>query len=70
MKNKRRKLVEAISSKEISDEIIATRAYEKWEKRGRPVGDAEQDWFAARTDLERELREEREASRNDFKEPK
>jgi hypothetical protein len=38
----------------ISDEMIAVRAYEIWERRGRPHGDNERDWFAAREELEQE----------------
>lgn len=35
-------------------ELIAARAYEIWERRGRRAGDAEIDWFAARKELELE----------------
>ena len=39
----------------IPDELIAARAYEKWQRRGCPVGqDGERDWFAARSELEQE----------------
>jgi Protein of unknown function (DUF2934) len=39
----------------LPDELIAVRAYEKWGQRGCPQGDPEQDWFAARAELEKEL---------------
>ncbi|HEV3118785.1 MAG TPA: DUF2934 domain-containing protein [Gemmataceae bacterium] len=35
-------------------EKIATRAYEKWCKRGRPVGTEKQDWFEAEMELRQE----------------
>ena len=30
---------------------IELRAYELWEKRGRPLGEPETDWFAAEKDI-------------------
>lgn len=40
---------------DLPETLIAARAYEKWVRRGRPMGqDAAQDWFAARADLEQE----------------
>jgi hypothetical protein len=40
---------------QIPDELIAARAYEIWERRGCPMGhDSEQDWHAAKAELERE----------------
>jgi len=39
----------------IPDELIAARAYELWQRRGCPMGHAgEQDWHAARSELEQE----------------
>jgi Protein of unknown function (DUF2934) len=41
--------------KDLPEELIAARAYEKWERRGRPMGHAsEEDWFAAKEELEQE----------------
>jgi hypothetical protein len=42
------------TSKAITDDMIASRAYEKWEQRGCPEGEPEVDWFAARAELEQE----------------
>lgn len=39
---------------EITEELVACRAYEKWQERGCPLWDDGQDWFAARAELERE----------------
>lgn len=39
---------------EITDELIACRAYEKWQQRGCPLWDDGQDWLAARAELEQE----------------
>jgi hypothetical protein len=44
---------------EIPEERIAALAYEKWKQRGCPIGDDEQDWFAARAELEHEVLSER-----------
>ena len=42
-------------SSDLPDELIAMRAYEKWQRRGCPMGqDAAQDWYAARSELEQE----------------
>ena len=39
----------------IPDDLIAARAYEIWQRRGCPMGhESEQDWHAARAELERE----------------
>jgi hypothetical protein len=39
----------------IPEELIAARAYEIWERRGCPMGhETEQDWHAARVELEQE----------------
>ena len=43
------------SSDVIADETIAARAYVKWQQRGCPLWDQDQDWFAARLELEQEL---------------
>lgn len=40
---------------DLSDELIAQRAYAIWQRRGCPVGqDGQSDWFAARAELEQE----------------
>lgn len=40
---------------DLPEELIAARAYEKWRLRGCPMGqDGEQDWYAARSELEAE----------------
>ena len=39
----------------IPHERIAMRAYEKWVKRGRPVGSPEQDWMEAEAELRAEF---------------
>jgi hypothetical protein len=40
---------------DIPIELIAKRAFEKWQRRGSPMGhESEQDWFAAREELEQE----------------
>ncbi len=44
------------SYNEVTDEVVACRAYEKWQQRGCPLGQSEEDWFAARAELEEELR--------------
>ena len=36
-------------------EQVCMRAYEKWCKRGRPMGSPEQDWFEAEAELRREM---------------
>ena len=59
-----KKLVETAASQAIADELIASRAYEKWQQRGCPLGEAEQDWFAARSELEQELGARPQASPN------
>ena len=42
-------------SSDLPEELIARRAYEKWQRRGCPMGqDAAQDWYAARAELEQE----------------
>jgi len=42
---------------ELSEALIAARAYERWQQRGCPMGqDGLSDWYAARAELERELR--------------
>lgn len=43
------------SATQIPDERIAVRAYEKWMSRGCPIGDGQEDWFAARAEIEQEL---------------
>jgi len=42
-------------SSAIPQEKIAQRAYEKWIKRGRPVGDGMQDWVEAENELKQEF---------------
>lgn len=41
---------------DLPEELIAARAYEKWRLRGCPMGQegSEQDWYAARAELEAE----------------
>jgi hypothetical protein len=39
----------------IPHEKIAMRAYEKWCKRGRPMGTDKQDWLEAESELRAEL---------------
>ena len=41
---------------ELSDAVIAERAYYMWLARKCPITDGTEDWFAARTELERESR--------------
>jgi hypothetical protein len=48
--------------REISEDAIAARAYERWQQRGCPLWQDEQDWFAARTELELEAAAESEPS--------
>jgi hypothetical protein len=38
--------------KRFSDSDIASRAYERWQRRGQPDGSAEEDWFEAERELE------------------
>ncbi|MDX2054632.1 MAG: DUF2934 domain-containing protein [Polyangiaceae bacterium] len=40
---------------EIQDELVAARAYEKWQQRGCPLWESALDWSAARAELEQEL---------------
>lgn len=40
---------------DIPEELIAARAYEIWQQRGCPMGQtSDEDWYAARTELEQE----------------
>ena len=60
MSHQKRKMVSVTSSQpnespEISNDLIAVRAYERWQQRGCPLWDDEQDWFAARRELEQQL---------------
>jgi hypothetical protein len=42
-------------SSDLPEQLIAQRAYEKWQRRGCPMGqDGAQDWYAARAELEQE----------------
>jgi Protein of unknown function (DUF2934) len=41
---------------EVSDELIAERAYFRWLSRECPITDGTEDWFAAKAELEREGR--------------
>ena len=43
------------SSSSVPHDKIAQRAYEKWIKRGRPVGDGVQDWVEAEKELKQEF---------------
>ena len=40
---------------QIPHEKIAMRAYEKWCKRGRPMGTEHQDWYEAEAELRAEM---------------
>lgn len=51
-RNNRANLPRAQTDIEIEDALIAARAYEKWQQRGCPLGESEEDWFAARAELE------------------
>ena len=75
MANSKRRLLETASvpqedeqtnahPDEIPYELIACRAYEKWQQRGCPLWDDGQDWFAACAELEEErgVRSESEPS--------
>ena len=43
------------AASDLPQELIAARAHEKWRLRGCPMGqDSEQDWYAARAELEAE----------------
>lgn len=44
--------VATATASEISQELIACRAYENWQERGCPLWENDQDWFAARAELE------------------
>ena len=39
----------------IPHDMIAHRAYQLWRARGCPIGQAHEDWYAARAELEKEL---------------
>lgn len=45
----------AAARPQIPDDVIAVRAFHKWQARGCPIGDDASDWFAAREELEAEL---------------
>jgi hypothetical protein len=40
---------------QLATEEVRARAYELWETRGRLLGTPDEDWYAAREQLEREL---------------
>jgi hypothetical protein len=44
------------SDSSIAQEQIAKRAFERWQQRGCPLWDDGEDWFAARSELEAEVR--------------
>jgi Protein of unknown function (DUF2934) len=47
---------QSVKPREVTEQEIALRAYEKWQRRGCPLGsNSEDDWYAARAELEREL---------------
>ena len=51
----RARTADSSAAADLPEELIAARAYEKWRLRGCPMGqDGEQDWFAARAELEAE----------------
>jgi hypothetical protein len=37
------------------EDQIASRAYEKWQRRGCPQGDSKRDWYAASAEVNAEL---------------
>lgn len=49
-------MADGIKAKEVepSEAEISVRAHELWQRRGCPVGDPLQDWYAARIQLQRE----------------
>jgi len=53
--NKRKQRDGTQKPEEVSEDMIAIRAYLRWLDRGSPVGEAEQDWFEARAELQREV---------------
>ena len=53
---KRKQPVVVALRPELSDTLIAERAYFRWLSRDCPVTDGTEDWFAARAELERESR--------------
>jgi len=46
---------ETPQSEQISHERIALRAFDKWLARGSPDDDGSQDWFAACSEIHREM---------------
>jgi hypothetical protein len=38
--------------KQFRESDVASRAYERWQRRGQPDGSAEEDWFEAERELE------------------
>jgi hypothetical protein len=54
MKKEAPKSKKKIAEREITDDTIAARAYERWQQRGCPLWDQDQDWFTARAELEQE----------------
>jgi hypothetical protein len=45
-----------ISENDLSrDERVRLRAYDRWERRGRPEGTHDEDWFAAAQDIDAEI---------------
>jgi hypothetical protein len=47
----------------IAQDDIAKRAFERWQQRGCPLWDGEEDWFAAKSELEAEARGSRPSAR-------
>ncbi|HKU37161.1 MAG TPA: DUF2934 domain-containing protein [Polyangiales bacterium] len=41
---------------EVPEALIAERAYFRWIARDRPISDGTEDWFAARAELETQMR--------------
>jgi len=41
--------------KDITEGMIAIRAYDRWLERGCPLWQSDEDWFAAREELQEEL---------------
>lgn len=53
---KRKQPVVVALRPDVSDELVAQRAYYRWLARNCPLTDGAEDWFAAKAELENELR--------------
>jgi hypothetical protein len=54
MSTKKPKTARSVTSRLPSEQVIAERAYGRWQARGCPSGDGREDWFAAQAELLRE----------------